>query len=517
MRFLPLVPLIALAGFVVAADPPQKIVPKFKLGKDTTVITEPLTADGYLDYETALNDRLRRKVTPDTNAVVGLLAATGPKPEGGELPTDFFKALGIAPPSEQGDYWVARHKFFADELRGPDGPAFHERESVLRTNPWIAAAAPKFADWLEENEKPLAAAVAATKRPHYFHPFISRPKGGSPGTLIGALLPLPQRCREIGSALALRAMLRCGEKEYDDAWADILSIHRLGRLVARGGSGIELLVGVALGSIAHQSEQAFIAAAKPDAKTALKCQADLLALPAWPSYAEKLNLGERFMMLDALQSLRRDGTDLVTPRPPGAPRQSREQIDAAMSHLDWDAMFKLSTHWYDRLAEAAAKPTRAERVAATAKVQKELEKLLTDRKQVGELAALIGRANDQQLRTATSEQVALVLLALLVPAVNKISDSADRGEQTSRNGVLAFALAAYHADHGKYPAALGDLIPKYTESVPEDLFSGKPLVYKPSDSGYLLYSVGVNGADDSGRSHQDDPRGDDLAVRVPSK
>lgn len=527
MRLLRLTPLLALVGGVIAADPPKKPTPKFTLDKDTTVITGPLTDDGYLDYETALNDRLRGKITPDTNAAVGLFAATGPKPEGGDLPDDFFKALGIPRPPETGDYLVKHFQFFADELRGENSQAFHDREDTLRKMPWKAADSPKHAEWLKANEKPLAAAVAATKRTEYYHPLISRPKDGSPGTLIGALLPLPQKCREIATALTLRAMLRCGEGKCDDAWADILAVHRLGRLVARGGTGIEMLVGVALGAMAHQSEQAFIAAAKSDAKTALKCQADLLALPPWPAYAEKLNLGERFVALDMLQSLRRDGTERLTVRRPGQPKPTREEIDARMSKLDWDAMFRLNTKWYDKLVAAAAKPTRGARVKAGAKVDVDLKELLSPSKlqegigqvvkQLDDIDKLAGQAEDEKLRTAVSEQIVVVLLGLLAPAVQKIGDAVDRAEQSARNGVLAFALAAYHADHNKYPASLADLSPKYLKQVPDDLFSGKPLIYKPTDTGFLLYSVGVNGADDGGRSFGDEPKGDDLVVRVPKK
>ena len=51
-----------------------------------------------------------------------------------------------------------------------------------------------------------------------------------------------------------------------------------------------------------------------------------------------------------------------------------------------------------------------------------------------------------------------------------------------------------------------------------DLFlDDKPLTYKLREKGYQFYSVGVNGNDDGGQSFNDDPRGDDLAVRVPRK
>ena len=84
-----------------------------------------------------------------------------------------------------------------------------------------------------------------------------------------------------------------------------------------------------------------------------------------------------------------------------------------------------------------------------------------------------------------------------------------------RNLQVAFALAAYHRDHGNYPAKLDDLAPKYLAAVPDDLFSGKALIYRPSEKGYLFYSVGVNGKDEGGRSFDDDPPGDDLPVAMP--
>ena len=80
---------------------------------------------------------------------------------------------------------------------------------------------------------------------------------------------------------------------------------------------------------------------------------------------------------------------------------------------------------------------------------------------------------------------------------------------------MAIALAGYHADHDRYPAKLADLAPRYLPRIPGDLFSGKELTYKPSEKGYLFYSIGPNGKDDGGRWYDDDPPGDDPRVRMP--
>src|SRR5205807_2410594 len=118
------------------------------------------------------------------------------------------------------------------------------------------------------------------------------PKGDS--GLIGALLPGVQKCRALGSALAIRAMLHLGEGRDDDAWQDLLACHRLGRLVARGGTLIEELVGIAIDTIASGADLAYLDRAKLSAKQLMDRLRDLHQLPPMPGIADKVDLLERF-------------------------------------------------------------------------------------------------------------------------------------------------------------------------------------------------------------------------------
>src|SRR5262249_46050797 len=113
------------------------------------------------------------------------------------------------------------------------------------------------------------------------------------------------------------------------------------------------------------------------------------------------------------------------------------------------------------------------------------------------------------------ELIGNVLFGLLLPAFAKVQSAAERCEQGQRNVHVAFALAAYQRDHGRYPAKLAELAPRYLEKIPDDLFAEKPLIYRLEGQGYLLYSVGINGTDDGGRGYDDEPPGDDLCVRMP--
>lgn len=67
------------------------------------------------------------------------------------------------------------------------------------------------------------------------------------------------------------------------------------------------------------------------------------------------------------------------------------------------------------------------------------------------------------------------------------------------------AVRQYRQKEGRLPKRLEELAPVHMPGPPIDPFSGKVLVYRPSDDGatFLLYSVGVDQKDDGGR-HTDD-------------
>jgi NADPH2 dehydrogenase len=63
--------------------------------------------------------------------------------------------------------------------------------------------------------------------------------------------------------------------------------------------------------------------------------------------------------------------------------------------------------------------------------------------------------------------------------------------------LAAIASRQYEQEHGKLPASLEDLTPKYLPAVPIDS-DEKPLRFKPAEEGILIYSVGRNGQDNGG-------------------
>jgi hypothetical protein len=524
-------PLLVALLLVWADDKPQvkpqgkpakEPEPKLPLGKDTTYVTGPLDKHGYIDYEAALNAELSRGVTRDNNANVLLIKAFGPAPEGGNgLPIEYFKWLDIDPLPKDGDYFLSLYKIAREKLSLNDNQlnAINEQQSWSTQRPWSAKDYTVVAEWLKVNEKPLALVVEAMKRPEYFNPLVTGRVDGERGSLIGALLPSVQKCRELATALTSRAMLRVHEGKYDEAWQDLLACHRLGRFSARGCTLIESLVGIAICQIAHNSTLAYIENAKLTSKQALDRLKDLERLPPIPSLADKINTGERFMGLDSLQLIRRGGNvkGLLDGSVFDEKRNPTEEELKVLEKMDWDTAFRNVNKWYNEISTALRVKDRAEREKAFDK----LDELFLARKKDVSSADYItellkkGAGADKRIGKEVALAISDVLMGLLAPAVRKVQNAHDRVEQVNNNLKIAFALAAYRADHDRYPAKLDDLAPKYLAAVPNDLFTGKALVYKPSEKGYLFYSFGPNGKDDEGRWYDDTPPGDDPRVKMP--
>jgi hypothetical protein len=493
---------------------PQPLKGRLTVGKDTTYVTGPLDKDGHVDYVTALHERLSKGVTPENNANVLLWRAFGPHPEGAKMPARFFRLLGIQQPPERGPYFSDLFQYVKENTQIDVDKAAEALSNQLEQagrRPWKEKDYPLLADWLKANEQPLIVVAEAARRPQYYSPLVPAGKDEDSAGLLGALLPAVQKCRGLAGALSARAMLRAGRGDPDGAWQDLLTCHRLGRLVARGGTLIEYLVGVAIDQITSNSDMGFLAGTKPDAKRAERYLRDLQNLPPFPAAADKVDVTERFVFLEQVSLLNRRGNHflagVIDPKDEGG----GQRVERKLGAIDWDPALRRANQWYDRLVAALREKEYGVRQKKLDQIEAELKTLKEKLVDSGAVARLL---DEKQAGPVVGQAVGDVLVTLLIPAVRKVAMASDRIRQVQANNTLAFALEWYQREHGRYPKTLDVLTPRYLKSVPGDLFSGKALIYRPSDEGYLLYSVGANGKDEGGRGYEDDPPGDDLSVRM---
>jgi hypothetical protein len=493
--------------------PARKRWGKFTIGKATTFVTGPLDKDGAIDYAAALNNHLRRGVTPENNANVLLWKALGPDCDKATRPPKFFSALGMEAPAPEGDYFIDGHRFMKEHLQIASHRVWDRIDDQMdraKERPWTSREYPEVASWLKMNEKPLALVVEATRRSDYYAPLLPKREREETTGLVSAMLPGAQSCRELVAALVARAMLRCGRGDYDDAWQDLLACHRLARLIARGRTLIHALIGMALDRTACDADLAFLEHTAPNGRRATELLGDLQSLSPLPGLVEALSPTERFMFLDNIMMLRRYGLQYLDKMSGvaaiGDPDQQSNRI---LAGIDWDPALRNANSWFDRLAGAAGEKERAARERTFDQIEKELKALSGLR---GEMGAIL--RDEKQSAEARGKAIGDILITLLIPALRKVQHAADRAAQIRNNLHSAFALAQYYRAEGHYPKELEALVPTYLGQVPPDIFSGQPLIYLSTRHNYLLYSVGINGQDEDGRGDGDEPPADDLSVRM---
>jgi hypothetical protein len=163
----------------------KKPRPHFTVSKETTYLTGPRNADGFIDYLAALNERLGQGVKPEDNANVYLWRAFGPHPEGSKTPPAFFRRLGIDEPPEKGDYYVHLIPFLKNHPEiapKKDQNEIIDEQDEAGGRPWKAKEFPYLAAWLRANEKPLVLIVRATRCPHHFAPLVANKLDGGTRT-----------------------------------------------------------------------------------------------------------------------------------------------------------------------------------------------------------------------------------------------------------------------------------------------------------------------------------------------
>ncbi|MEN6406231.1 MAG: hypothetical protein ABFC77_07160 [Thermoguttaceae bacterium] len=505
---------------------PAKPTTLVTISKRTTYLTEPLRSDGYPDYAAALDQRLRRGVTPDHNAVVLFWQAIGPGGIKRENREKYFGKLGIATPPEKGDYFVDLFEF--DQKRGGKSASQSDRFKQLEEfeqlqdelgnvmkRPWSKAEHPQIAEWLAANEKPLALLIEASKRTQYYAPVV----GETMMEMLEGGTPIAQQLRAAARALTARAMLRINDRQKQAGQEDLLACHRLGRLVSRGPTLIDLLYGVAIDTAAGAGDCCLIEWGDLSAKQAMDLRDQLARLPAAPSLPDRLAEAERYFVLDGIVTTARHGYDPVMTgfgmrKPVGMLRY----LDAAyVAMVNWDDVLVQMNEWIDRIVDAMRQPTRSERTEAVKRLRHEMNQLAKKSRDSMRVSSLLWTGP----RKAATEQCVKDLLGLAVSGMLSGGDAEDRWAMQRDLTKLSLSLAAYRADHGSYPQKLAELMPNYASAVPRDLFGGgdAPLHYQRRDHGFLLYSVGPNGKDDGGKTMveaNEDQGYDDLTVRIPA-
>lgn len=108
-------------------------------------------------------------------------------------------------------------------------------------------------------------------------------------------------------------------------------------------------------------------------------------------------------------------------------------------------------------------------------------------------------AKVDRLNTRTRDGIRYSPIMVFFPSVTGVRRSL-QAQEGYRDGVLVgIALELYRRAAEDYPQALNDLVPTYLPRVPTDRLTGDPVRYILTETGPVVYSIGVDGDDDGGR------------------
>jgi hypothetical protein len=501
---------------------------RITVSAETTHALRPLDKEGNVDFLAALNERCRQGVTAENNAAVPFWQALGPSWASG-FEEKFFHMMGIDPPPSKGKYLLPLKYYVSSRqdslpVKRINADYAWDVYAPALARPWSAEEFPILAELIEINDAPLAKFHEAAGRSRYYSPLF-------PATdctlLIGTLLPDLQYSREGVRLLGARAMLHLRDRRPEPVWRDLLACHRLARLFGQGPMLVSQLVGRSISRQACKATAVLAARDFVDEKFAVRMLHDLDSLPPMPRTGDVLNLGERYMLLDAVCRMARGGprefsqvVELISQLNNAAPGTSKTSValkfPTQWTHnesVDWDLVLASCNRWYDDLVRAGDAPSFSacsERDGALDAALKDLTHKLSANKTA--VMVYLGNIPTQ----AKSFDMFGVMAGLMTPSFIAARTTEYRATAEFQLCRLSLALAIYHRRHGDYPTSLDALTPTILPTVPHDPFSDKGFHYQRKAGTYILYSFGPSNTDEQGRERDSDPPGTNVMLPAPT-
>ena len=378
-----------------------------------------------------------------------------------------------------------------DEFEEAEQPTLEELVEwlldELPRHPWRREECPPLAEWIDRHAAHYDLLHEAARRPRFYCPspsLLTDPDD----SLINMMLPVVQTMRYGARALTMRAFLHLGEGDAAGAWRDCEAVYRLGRHVP-GETIVGQLVGIAIEESANRVVLALLDSPHLTPEVAGEILAWLKQRPPRASMVYSIDHGERLQFITSMlvysgkreQSVNLQDDILI------------EELSAANKiSIDWNVVLEKGNMWYDKLVAAAKLEDWDQRRQELHRFDVEVNTL--HQGIVNKIPAAIFS------RSARSRAVADVMLSLYLPAITAAFNAEDRVNSYAQLHLVAAALAVHRLGEGEYPESLDPLVPGLLDALPVDIH-GQPLVYRRTDSGYLLYSLGPNGTDEQG-SHE---------------
>lgn len=350
--------LLAAISLNLFLDAPLVISP------ETTWITEPRTPDGkWVDYVAALEQRrYPPEMQTDDNGARLIIRALGPGVDQSPAAVvQVYEKLGLTPTKPTLTYeepWACAERYVKEQAALgalPDGKSASDWSRELQERyerPWTLDDLPMMETWLTENGPALDLIAEAVQRPVLCFPY-ARERDTDSLYLID--LVNVQLLRGFVRGLSARAQYRVGTGDIDAAIDDVVAAARLGRLLQLDGFYIELLVGIALESMAHAVGVAAALDHPPSAEQLQRLIDELNQLPARMEF-DRLIENERYGFIDWIQTLAKGDRSGLEDESWGLKQLHDLGLPINQIGFDWTVVMRRANSNYEDLLKGRPPP-----------------------------------------------------------------------------------------------------------------------------------------------------------------
>jgi hypothetical protein len=410
-----------------------------------------------------------------TNYLAELNSAVRPVPD---------EILNAAPIYDQA---IQKIKTVPDEISELLGERYDEATPQQRQ---------RMQQWLRDNRELFELLAAGAQKPYYWTEYKTE---DDTAEMMAVLVPELQYFRRLAFALRWWIWTSAEQDRYEDAFRGIKSLYCLGQHLKEDKTLIEQLVGIAIEALASGTLRQILSDHTIGSATLAQLQEELEQIVADENFtislkAERLvtydviqrsftaGLGGGHIIPKSLEQLFPEVTIISSEEKNRGPasfiydvgiilRKFRKWCYILFLHPDKQETFRVTGQFYDYWEKVAAK--------TPAQVREEQ----TD---IKEQARQIIRGN--------------ILLEGMVPAIERMSLQCHSVRASVEAMITIMATLRYEKSSGRYPDDLEELVMAgYLKELPIDPYSDGPLLYKRTQKGFLLYSVGPNFEDDGGQ------------------
>jgi len=496
---------VLLTSIIFAADQPGRPAAKpkpFTISEKTTRVLGPIHPDGYIDYAAVLNSEGLERVPPENNFAIPLLSVDG-REELDKVPLDrpvweeIFDLMdpGLGGVLEDLPRYVTPEA--ASELREghPLLPIIPHQIKRIQSQPWSDQQNPFGAKYVRKNRELVVALQQELNRTGYFNPMY--------GDFVRYYQIAEGFFEPFRDLLAANAYREIRAGDFDAARRYIVSMFELAQRLKGGLTIDELKAASETEFLAAQVSRDLVLDPRLDAEG---IHGFLTQIAHYGEPIDAIGYFDRPLRYALLQAVQLEALGLVTEtvaaRTLALPADSPGRSIIDFKNLDWDSALERTNARLDDMVE--------------------VWNIEDSRKFMKTLIAY----RDENFHDSNIDEYLARMATSFIGRLIPFKDLPERngrlyGDFVPINFILGFhqnwdcgfysrqylelvrtaaALRLHEFKHGALPENLDELNRDSPNSARESMW-GTPLVYRPGEEKFTLYSTGINGLDEGGKGN----------------